>query len=64
MPLADLDGEVAENGEVLLTSCRVGLNGEAPSVVARDGLDRSGNTISLFTCAVLGPLAGGGQVSC
>ena len=53
MPLADLDGEVAENGEVLLTSCRVGLNGEAPSVVARV---RSGNTISLFTCAVLGPV--------
>ena len=61
MPLADLDGEVAENG---VDSSRGGLAGEALSAVAGDGLDWSGNTISLFICAVLGPLADGGRVSC
>ena len=49
------------NGE---DSAMASLNGEAPSAVAGDGLDRSGNTISLLICAVLGPLAGGGRVSC
>ena len=39
LQLADLDGEVAESREVLLINCRVGLNGEAPSAVAGDGLD-------------------------
>ena len=58
MLLADLDGEM------LLINSRAGLNGEALSAVAGDGLDWSGNTISLLICAVLGPLAGGGRVSC
>ena len=47
------------NGE---DSAMAGLTGEALSAVA--GLDWSGNTISLLICAVLGPLAGGGRVSC
>ena len=49
------------NGE---DSAMAGLNGEALSAVAGDGLDWSGNTISLLICGVLGPLAGGGRVSC
>ena len=44
--------EVVLAGLALFISCRVGLNGEAPSDVAGDGLDdRSANTISLLLVA-------------
>ena len=57
MPLADLDGEVAGNGEDSGMAC---LNGETHTecccLELNDPVLLSVNTISLLICAVLGPL--------
>ena len=57
MPLADLDGEVAEYGKDSGMAC---LNGETHTdcccLELNDPVLLSVNTISLLICAVLGPL--------